>query len=291
MSLSKEWTDRLRLYQQELERQLFLPATELSFEGFTTHDRLRYPQAAAHPRTPMPEGTVYGEKFGYAWFFSTLTLPPETAGKKLVLSFDLGGEGLVYVDGVPFGTNRADRMTHTYHHCCDLVLTESAEVGKTYEIAFEGYAGDGPRKVLTGPVVDEAEFLTREDYHYSRPVVGRSFCGIWDEDAYQLFLDMENLVGVQDCLDPDSLRVMEIDNALKRAVNALRMEEGRDAMAHSYQEARDILAPMLSCTNGTTAPPDLRLRPLSFGPGLAVDPGGDRPQVRPHLLHPAPKCR
>ncbi len=254
MSLSKEWTDRLRLYREELERQLFQPVAELTFEGFTTNERLRCAQAGARPRVPMPEGTVYGKKFGYAWFFTTLSLPPQAAGKKLVLRFELGGEGLAFVNGAPFGTNRADRMTHDYHHCCDMVLTDCAEAGRTYEIAFESYAGDGPRTVLTGPVVDQEEFPTRKLYSYSRPVVGRSFCGIWEEDIYQLSLDMETLVGIRDSLDPDSLRVMEIDNALKRAVNALQMEDGRAAMEISCRKAREILAPMLSCTNGTTAP-------------------------------------
>lgn len=254
MALTNEWTDRLRLFREELERQLFLPVAELSFEGFTTNDRLRWQEAKTYPRLPMPQGTVYGEKFGYAWFFTTLTIPQEAAGQKLVLRFEVGGEGLAYVDGVPFGTNRADRMSHDYHHCCDLVLTDQAEAGRTYEIAFEGYAGDGPRKVLTGPIVDPEEFLTRDNYRYTRPVVGKSLWGIWNEDVYQLYLDMEDLTGLRDSLDQSSLRVMEIDNALKKAVNALRLEEGREEMAASVREARQILKPALSCTNGTTAP-------------------------------------
>ena len=178
MSLSKEWKDRLCLFREELERQLFHPVGELRFDGFTTTERLRCEHAREHTRMPMPPGTVYGEKFGYAWFFTKLRLPAQAEGEKLVLRFDLGGEGLIYINGAPFGTNRADRIVHPHHHYCDLILTENAQVGEEYEIAFEGYAGDGQRKVLTGPVVDEEEFLTREPYSYKRPVVGLSLIHI-----------------------------------------------------------------------------------------------------------------
>lgn len=195
MALSREWSDRLVLYRKELERQLFRPIAELQFEGFTTRERLRCDEAREQPRRPMQPGDVYGEKFGYAWFFSRLILPPEAEGRMLALRFDLGGEGLVYVDGLPFGTNRADRILHEHHHFCDLVLTDEARAGQSYEIAFEAYAGDGPRTVLAGPVVDEEEFPTRELYAYTRPQVGHSWCGVWNEDAYQLCIDLETLVG------------------------------------------------------------------------------------------------
>lgn len=254
MSLSKEWKDRLRLFREELERQLFHPVGELRFDGFTTTERLRCEHAREHTRMPMPPGTVYGEKFGYAWFFTQLRIPAQAEGEKLVLRFDLGGEGLIYVNGAPFGTNRADRVVHPYHHYCDLILTESAQAGEEYEISFEGYAGDGQRKVLTGPVVDEEEFLTREPYSYKRPVVGRSWYGVWNEDAYQLYIDMDILVSLRDSLPPDSLRVMEIDNALKECVNMLRMEDGRACMQESFRAARTVLAPLLQCKNGSTAP-------------------------------------
>ena len=254
MALSREWSDRLVLYRKELERQLFRPIAELQFEGFTTRERLRCDEAREQPRWPMQPGDVYGEKFGYAWFFSRLILPPEAEGRMLALRFDLGGEGLVYVDGVPFGTNRADRILHEHHHFCDLVLTDEARPGQSYEIAFEAYAGDGPRTVLAGPVVDEEEFPTRELYAYTRPQIGHSWCGVWNEEAYQLCIDLETLVGARDALPEGSMRVMEIDEALRRCIAALRLEDGPAAMQASLREARALLAPQLQCHNGSTAP-------------------------------------
>lgn len=254
MSLSREWADRLHQFHEELQRQLFCPVGELSFHGFTTKERLRYETAQNHPCVPMPAGTIYGEKFGYAWFFTTLKIPAGLEGKRINLRFDLGGEGLVFVNGLPFGTNRADHIEHLHHHVCDLILTEQAVPGEIYEIAYEAYAGDGKREVRTGPIVDEQEFLTRPNFSYTLPQVGHTVYGIWNEDAYQLYLDMDVLMGLRNALPPDSMRVMEIDNALKKCVNALRMEEGREAMQESFLVAREILAPLLNCKNGSTAP-------------------------------------
>ena len=134
------------------------------------------------------------------------------------------------------------------------ILTEQAVPGEIYEIAYEAYAGDGKREVRTGPIVDEQEFLTRPNFSYTLPQVGHTVYGIWNEDAYQLYLDMDVLMGLRNALPPDSMRVMEINNALKKCVNALRMEEGREAMQESFLVAREILAPLLNCKNGSTAP-------------------------------------
>lgn len=135
MSLSREWADRLHQFHEELQRQLFCPVGELSFHGFTTKERLRYETAQNHPCVPMPAGTIYGEKFGYAWFFTTLKIPAGLEGKRINLRFDLGGEGLVFVNGLPFGTNRADHIEHLHHHVCDLNLHYSVTDANEVEVS------------------------------------------------------------------------------------------------------------------------------------------------------------
>lgn len=253
MSLTNEWKDRYKLFCAEIQRCMFKPMQEMSFEGFCTTEHLKYEDAKAQAKVRMPAGTVYGEKFGYAWFFTKICLPKECAGCKIVIKLELGGEGLVYVNGVPFGTNRCNRIKHEHHHYVDLVLTDRAVPLEEYEIAFEAYAGDGERVVFTGPIASEEEYQKR--YPYKLPVVGVSHFGIWRENIYQLFLDMEMAMDIRNAINEKSMRVMEIDNAIKKCLNVLAaIEDGEEALHKAVNDARLCLAPVLACKNGSTAP-------------------------------------
>jgi hypothetical protein len=47
-------------------------------------------------------------------------------------------------------------------------------------------------------------------------VLGHSSFGIWQEVAFQLAIDVETLWELRENIDPESLRVMEIDEGVKR---------------------------------------------------------------------------
>ncbi|MCL6614637.1 MAG: alpha-mannosidase, partial [Firmicutes bacterium] len=84
--------------------------------------------------------------------------------------------------------------------------------------------------------------------------VGRSTFGLWEEDVYQLWLDVETLYLLRDQLDQDSLRVAEIDRGLKDFTILVDFERPREEMLATVRACRERLKPLLECVNGSTAP-------------------------------------
>ena len=70
-----------------------------------------------------------------------VTLPEAAAGRRIVLDLATGGESTVFVDGKAFGTRRALWIDAPHHFIVDNWLTRDGEVGRTYELLVEAYAG------------------------------------------------------------------------------------------------------------------------------------------------------
>ena len=98
----------------------------------------------------------------------------------------------------------------------------------------------------------------REDYNPEPPetqaVIGKSTFGIWNETAYMLWLDVQTLHLVRDNLDPDSLRVAEIDQALKKFTTTVDFETSPEKMIETMEKCRRDLKPLMECVNGSTTP-------------------------------------
>lgn len=109
----------------------------------------------------------------------------------------------------------------------DLVLDKNAKAGTSLEIAFEAYAGHGVRA---------------------------STIGVWNEEAYQLWLDLSVLIDIRNCLDENSLRVQKIDAVLKNFTKIVDFEQDEQKRQESYILARKMLRPLMECKNGFTVP-------------------------------------
>lgn len=252
MSMQAEWKDRIRQWKNELKRLFYREIEEISFEGFLTTEFLPLEQAYQHQCTPFPTGTCWGKAFEYGWFFGKYQVPETAAGKKLVLNLGFGTEGTVFVNGEAFGTYRADWVRYPHQYLCDLVLSDSAVAGEVFQIAFEAYAGHGDRSIMTGPLSENRPAAA--PVPAQQAVVGRTTVGEWCEDAYQLFLDLSTLIDVRNGMEQDSLRVMRIDKALKQFTNLVDYEQPMEGILADIQKAREMLRPLLECTNGSTTP-------------------------------------
>jgi alpha-mannosidase len=85
-------------------------------------------------------------------------------------------------------------------------------------------------------------------------VVGHSSFGIWQEVAFQLAVDVETLWEVRENIDPESLRVMAIDEGLKALTLTVDFEAPHHEVLASMQAARELLKPLLEKQNGDTTP-------------------------------------
>ena len=255
--MHSEWQHRLAHWLETLKQDLYAPLGTIELESFMTMDHLTPEQAAAGTFTPMAPGTKWGHTWEYCWMRGSVTLPEAAAGKRVALDLQTGGESTVFVDGKSFGTRRAEWVHVPHHYIVDNFLTDSGEPGRRYELLIEAYAGHFfPQSPLggcaTGPVLPGS--YTDPLKEGERATLGSVTYGIWNEDAYQLFMDLDTLMILAGQLDPESLRADKVCGALEQASLIIDFEQPAEDRIQSYRAARESLRPALEAVNGSTAP-------------------------------------
>ncbi len=244
MVLTLEWRHRLESWREELPRHFYRPLGEVELEGFVTLEQLAPEQALDRVFVPMPSGTQWGAKWEYGWFKGEVALPEAVLGKRVVLAVDVGGESLIFVNGKAAGAR--DRQ-HS-----EITLAQSGVPGTRFELLVEAYAGHGPRVAHAGPTPPDRE--TVPEPGAAQTTVGETTFGIWHEDVYQLWVDVETLFQVRENLDPDSLRVAQIDQGLRDFTLIVDFELPSDEMLETVRACRERLRSLLVCVNGSTSP-------------------------------------
>jgi len=244
MALTLEWTRRIDAWRGEIAKHCYRPLESVALEGFVTREQLSAEEASKGRFASMPPGTRWGAKWEYGWFRASVKVPKAGAGRRIVLAPDFGGESLVFVDGKA----AAARDNEHFH----VTLTAKAKAGERFELLAEAYAGHGPRVDTVGPVPPGRE--TVPEPGPTQAVVGESSFGVWEEDVYQLAIDVETLYLLRGTLDPDCLRVAEIDRGLREFTTIVDFELPHERMLETVRRGRKALAPLLACVNGSTAP-------------------------------------
>ena len=244
IQLPRQVAQRIRAWVNELPNHQYTPVGKVNFVGFTTFDRIPEAQAAAMDKHPFPAGTPWGSCWEYAWFSATVTIPASCKGQRVVFFSRLGGEQLVYVNGKAAGSIDKE---HKY-----VTLTRCAEGGETFSLLIESYAGHGERIENLGPVPPERKPVPVVPEHQQR--VGESFIAVWNEDAYQLLMDVRTLTDLLETLPDKSLRAQKVAKALEDFTHVADFELPFEARHESFRHAREVLRPALECRNGSTAP-------------------------------------
>ena len=255
--MHSEWQRRLDHWLKTLKDDLYLPLGEMETEGFLTMEQLSPDEALKGPFTPMKKGTKWGRTWEYCWLRGKITLPAEAQGKRIVIDLKTGGEATVFVDGRSFGTYRAGWVKEPHHFLVDNFLTGCGEAGRSYDILLEAYAGHFfPQSPLggcaTGPVLP-GSYQDPKKEGERREFKGITY-GIWNEDAYQLYMDLDTLRQLGDQIVPESLRADKVAQALEEATIAIDFEQPLEGRIASYREARQILKGALEAKNGSTMP-------------------------------------
>ena len=242
--LGRQIAQRFRMWKEELNHHLYDECGAVSFSGFTTMDRLSPDDAEKEAFCPCPPGTAWGDMWEYGWFRADIALPPECEGRRVALFSRVGGEQLIYVNGKAAGS--IDKG-HPY-----VTLTANGKAGERFHILIESYAGHGPRLETLGPCPPEREAIptVRE----KQCTVGGSVIAVWNEEAYQLQLDVETLDSLQQILPENSLRAMKVAQALDQFTRIADFELPPSQRKESFVAAREALRDALSCQNGSTMP-------------------------------------
>ena len=252
MELKQEWRKRIERWMRVLTKDIYTPIEKIDFDGFTTFDRLGYDKAMQGDFKPMKEGDRWGQEWEYLWVRGNVTIPESAAGKHIVMRLNVGGESAVYVNGDEFGARRNDWVRDDIHRISDLTLTKDANAGDTYEVVLEAYAGHEFTGCSYGPVL-EGDYKPKAPEEL-RASIGDSSFGVWNETAYQLYMDVKVIWEAVNAMTDDSLRYWDLWDGLKDFTTIVDFEldaEGRNAC---YAAARERLAPLFQCKNGDTAP-------------------------------------
>ncbi len=256
--MHSEWRRRLEHWIDTLKKDLYHPLGAIRAEAFFTMEHLTPEDAVTQAFAPIAPGTPWGKTWEYCWLRSSIILPPEAAGKRVVMDLRTGGETTVFVDGKSFGTYRADWVDMPHHYIVDNCLTPCGEAGRGYDLLLEAYAGhyyphsEALGGCCTGPVLPGSYADPKEGK--LRAVLGDMTYGVWNEDAYQLYMDLHTLNLLIDQVDPESLRADRLAAALEQATLIADFEQPLEARIASYRAAREALKPALEAVNGTTAP-------------------------------------
>ena len=250
--MTNEYWDRLDRWLKTLAKDLYLPLGRVDMEGFTTYDMLTVDEAKAHAFAPVDENTRWGHTWEYMWLRGSVVLPEEAIGRQIVLNAGFEGEAAMFVNGRAFGTCRADWIEVPHHFIVDNFLTLNGQPGERFDCLFEVYAGHyypDEGGVAVGPVIP-GSFCDplREG---ERRTVGVTTYGIWNEDAYQLYLDVMTLRNLYQHLPEHELRAAKVADALERFTHVAEFEQGLDARIESYKAAREVLRPALKAVNGS----------------------------------------
>lgn len=242
--MTPEWRNRVNAWTRVLPNLFFIPLGEVLFEGFTTFEHLTPQQARDGSFQPFPPDTRWGAHNEYGWFRATVQIPEGARGERIVLRPELGLESLVWINGTAVGSRSWSGR--------EITEASQARSGDSMDILVESYAGNGTRECGGGP--SPAGHQMVPETPAQQATVKKSEFGIWEEEVYQLWLDIETLAKLAEALaDRESLRLARIDDALKAMTLVVDLELPRAEMLETVRQGRELLKPLLEARNGTSA--------------------------------------
>ncbi len=255
--MNAEWRDRVDHWVRTLKEDFYEPLGEITWRASRTMEHLSPEEAQMLTFVPVHPGFVWGDTWEYCWFQGSVILPQRAEGKRIVLNLAPDGESTLFVNGKSFGTYRAPWVSERHHYVEDNVLTREAKAGEQFDILMETYAGhyypEAPTGgCATGPVLPGLYQDPLEEG--KRRTLGVCTFGIWDEDAYQLYMDVQTLLGLLEVVDLSSLRAAKIAEALEQFTLTVDFEQDKEARQASYREASRQLRPVMEAVNGSTQP-------------------------------------
>lgn len=255
-----EWKDRIQHWMNCLDFDLYHPFGEIKWEAFRTMEQLSLEEAMKQKFVPVEPGFTWGEHWEYCWFRGQIVIPEELDGKRVVMSLKPSGESNLFVNGISFGTYRADwnlpPYAEAHHWIVDNTLAREAKAGQVYDIVMETYAGHyfptQEGACAYGPHMEG--FKVNPLKEGERRTLGICTFGEWNEDAYQLRMDVMTLDGLLSQLEDTSLRAAKIAEGLEQMTLVVDFEQDEESRKASYRNGREVLRPLMEAENGSTMP-------------------------------------
>lgn len=233
--------ERVRGFLHNLKKCYLSEQVDFTATVYTTKDRLDIKKTIDLERTPIENGTRWGSDWESAYFRLDLDIPEKLEKKKLALHLNLGGEMLVYnEEGIPlFGMSNFS----VFDDNCVRNLHPIGSGHKGHMTLFVECAANE----LFGLDKDFRIYSRREkdaEGHFYG-VYNYAELGIYEEDNWQLYQDLDALMSIYDSIDKTSVRAERILTTCFNAVNAHN--------EYGSRKAREILRSVLDKKNGDSA--------------------------------------
>ncbi|MFG1793175.1 alpha-mannosidase [Nocardia sp. NPDC049149] len=196
-------------------------------------------EGIAAPRTPTRPGTPWGAPWGTSWLTVEGTVPEAWAGKTVEAIIDLGFdvnatgfqcEGLIYrPDGSP---------VKGLHPRSQWVRVASPAVGGE-QVLWHVEAASNPSIPFFGPTALGDKLTAGSDPQYR---LGRMDLAVFDEEVWQLVLDLEVLGELMHEMPEDPARRYDIVRAIERALDAIDLQNVNATAAAARACLVDVLA-------------------------------------------------
>ena len=239
---------KLKRYEEMLEPKLFTVVDTVEMKAFLTdgsHHSVPEESCFSH----CEDGTVFEGEGIYCWFRGGYTVPESLEGKTLFVYPRIKGyEGMLWVDGKPYGNFAAKFIVHSHgNHYCDM-LRQNARGGEHIDIALEYYANHYIKG--TQPFLVEAQKFYKIVYH---PV---DIC-LKDEELAEFYFDLKVANGMVKALEDKSFRRADFVRALLEIHSFISYDiENQDpeVFREEIRRADKILKKVLKENNSSSAP-------------------------------------
>lgn len=239
---------KLKRLETMLEPKLFITVDTVPMKAFQT-DGNHHDVPESDCFMPCEDGTVFEGEGIYCWFKGTYVVPDQLAGKTLFVYPKIRGyEGMLWVDGKPYGNFASKRIENSHgNHYCDM-LRQKVQAGEAIDIAFEYYANHYIKG--TQPFLVEAQKHFRIEYH---PV---DIC-LRDEELAAFYFDLKIVNQMVQALEKKSFRRAAFARALLEIHSFISYDfenEDPEIFREQIRRADAVLKKVLKEKNASSAP-------------------------------------
>ena len=240
--------EKLRRLDEMLESKIFCVVDTVPMKAFPTDgSHHSVPDEACF--SEYEDGKVFKGEGIYCWFKGVYTVPEALDGKTLFVYPKIQGyEGMLWVDGKPYGNFASKHIVHSHgNHYCDM-LRQNVHAGEQIEMAFEYYAHHFI--IGTQPLELDAQSSFEIVYH---PV---DIC-LKDEELAEFYFDLRIVNQLVLVLEKKSFRRAEFVKALLEIHNLISYDfenEDPELFRMQIRQADVILKKVMKEKNSASAP-------------------------------------